>query len=140
VRGRVLVVEDDETIRHLVSMALFDEGYEVLAAANGAVALERMREHPPDVILLDMNMPIMDGWEFARRYRELNEAPANDYAPAMSVRRAPAVIVMTAGMTAQSRAEQIGAEDYLAKPFDLEMLMETVERHLPTAPAGRGAR
>ena len=127
----MLVVEDDEAIRRLVSMTLFEHGYEVLSAANGAVALERVREHQPDVILLDMNMPIMDGWEFSRRYRELN-------VPAPGVRQAAVapVIVMTAAVAAQARAEQIGADDYVAKPFDLDELIEVVERHMP---AGRAA-
>ena len=130
----MLVVEDDEAIRRLVSMTLFEHGYEVLSAANGAVALERVREHQPDVILLDMNMPIMDGWEFSRRYREL-KVPETSTGTGARHTAAP-VIVMTAAVAAQARAEQIGADDYVAKPFDLDELIEVVERHMP---AGRAA-
>ena len=102
-------------------MALFDEGYEVLTASNGAIAMEHAREHPPDVILLDMNMPIMDGWDFSARYREMSGQHA-------------AIVVMTAAASAQARAEQLGAEDYLGKPFDLTDLFRVVERHVPDDP------
>lgn len=122
-RGRVLVVDDDEPIRRLVAMALLDDGYEVLSASNGAIALEHAREHAPDVVLLDMNMPIMDGWEFFKRYRELVG------------QRAP-VVVMTAAASAQARAEQLGAEGWLGKPFDLDDLTAAVRRFLPPGPGG----
>jgi CheY-like chemotaxis protein len=133
---RVLVVDDDESIRRLISMALFDAGYEVLSAANGAIALEHAREHAPDVVLLDMNMPIMDGWEFFRRYQE--HAALEDEQPEHARRAHRAsVIVMTAAASAQARAEQIGADDYLAKPFDLDDLYRTIERHHPGSPYRR---
>jgi CheY-like chemotaxis protein len=122
----VLVVEDDEDIRRLVTMALFDEGYEVLSASNGAIALEHSRQHRPDVVLLDMNMPIMDGWEYFRRLRE----GPGPHTP---------VVVMTAAASAQARAEQLGAEDHLGKPFDLDDLLRVIERQLGGTP-GRGAR
>lgn len=61
--ARVLVVEDDEDIREAVVEAIADRGYVVVAAENGAVAMERMREHPPCIVLLDLMMPVMDGWE-----------------------------------------------------------------------------
>ena len=122
-RGRVLVVDDDEPIRRLVGMALLDDGYEVLSASNGAIALEHAREHAPDVVLLDMNMPIMDGWEFFKRYQELSR------------QRAP-VVVMTAAASAQTRAEQLGADAWLGKPFDLEDLAAVVKRFLPPDPSG----
>ena len=121
-------------------MALFDQGYEVLSAGNGAVALEREREHPADVILLDMNMPIMDGWEFARRYKELGAAADGGEVGAKAGRRSKAaLIVMTAAVSAQARAEQVGADDFVAKPFDLDDLLDVVERNLPSGPdRGRG--
>ena len=66
---RVLVVDDDESIRQIVRMCLGDEGYEVFEAANGLDALALLPDCRPDLILLDLRMPVMDGWEFARRYR-----------------------------------------------------------------------
>src|SRR5262245_17777894 len=68
---RVLLVDDDESIRQVVSIFLSDEGYEIAGAGNGREALELVTDFRPDIILLDLRMPVMDGWEFARTYREL---------------------------------------------------------------------
>src|SRR5207249_1817499 len=68
--GRVLVVEDEAAIRGALIEALADEGYDTVAAANGAIALDVVREAPPDVIILDLMMPVMDGWQFLSRCRE----------------------------------------------------------------------
>src|SRR5262245_21035427 len=66
---RVLVVDDDTDIGEMVRLALTDEGYEVVFVQNGAEALDASQSGPFDVILLDMRMPVMDGWAFAREYR-----------------------------------------------------------------------
>lgn len=115
---RVLVVDDDEGIGEFVGMALSDEGYKVETAPHGAVALEIVGRQAPDVILLDMRMPIMDGWEFARRYRER----PGPHAP---------IVVMTAARDAADRAAEITAEGVLAKPFDLDALLGIVARFAP---------
>lgn len=115
-RPRVLVVDDDEHIRGFVSLALLDEGYDIVTAANGALALERAVEYPPDVIVLDLNMPVMDGWTFAERYREL------------PVRHAP-IVVCTAGAPTPAAIERVAPTAYLNKPFDLGELVAVVERH-----------
>lgn len=114
---RVLVVDDDESIRNFVSLALAYDGYEVMCASHGAAALELVAESPPSLILLDMRMPVLDGWGFARAYRE-RPGP-----------RAP-IIVLTAARDADRRASEIGAAGYLAKPFDLDDLFALVERHM----------
>jgi CheY-like chemotaxis protein len=118
---RVLVVEDDEDIRSFVSLVLRDAGYSVLEAANGLEALERVEQEPPGAILLDMKMPIMDGWAFAARYR----ASSPDLAP---------IIVMTAAHEASARAREVEASDVLGKPFDIEDLLAKLARVL--APHG----
>ncbi len=112
---RVLIVDDDESIREFVSWALSEDGYEVGIAQDGAAALALIEKWTPDVILLDMRMPTMNGWEFSKRYRELY------------LSRAP-IIVLTAARDATSSAREIGAEAYLSKPFDLEELLALVER------------
>lgn len=117
----VLVVDDDESIREFVSVALTDEGYTVLTARDGAVALQWVSRQRPGVILLDMRMPVMDGWEFSRAYRSTPEP----HAP---------IIVVTAARDAADRAAQIDADGYLAKPFDLLDLLAIVERYLGPAP------
>lgn len=115
-RARILIVDDDESIGEFVSMALADEGYDVVTAPNGATALELIELGRPDVILLDMRMPIMDGWEFARRYRQRTGPPAP-------------IIVITAARDADDRAAQVEADDVLAKPFNLDDLLDLVDRY-----------
>jgi CheY-like chemotaxis protein len=112
-RRPILVVEDDEDIRDFLVDVLGDAGYRVLAAPNGAVALDLINDPVPLAILLDMKMPVMDGWEFASRYRR---SPAPE---------AP-IIVMTAAHDAAARAQQIGAAGLLPKPFEVDHLLEAV--------------
>ncbi len=119
---RVLVVDDDEGILGFIREILTDEGYEVVEAIDGAEALDRARRQRPDLILLDMRMPAMDGWEFAEAYRS---APG-PHAP---------IIVMTAARDAADIAADIHAQGYLAKPFTLDRLLSVVERHVQQATA-----
>ena len=114
--GPVLVVDDDATIREVVDAFLSEEGYEVVTAPDGAAALARVRERPPGLILLDMRMPVMDGWAFARAYRR---APG-PHAP---------IVVLTAAREAAERAAAIGADGVLGKPFDLYRLLYLVRQH-----------
>lgn len=111
----VLVVDDDPSIREFLELALMGEGYQVSSAANGEIALGLVQLSPPDLILLDMRMPVVDGWEFARRY---HQSPA-PWAP---------ILVITAAVDAARRAAEIDADGYLAKPFDLGELLRTVDR------------
>lgn len=111
--GPILIVDDDEGIRDIVAMALTDEGYRVVTAEHGAAALQAIARQPPAVILLDMRMPVMDGWEFARLYRQ----GPGPHAP---------IIVVTAARDASARAAQIDAEGVLAKPFGMVALLQVV--------------
>ncbi len=119
---QVLVIDDDEGIREMLEMALSDEGYLVESAPHGAAGLEVLNRWRPDIILLDMRMPIMDGWEFARLYRD----QPGPHAP---------IVVVTAARDAGNRAEQIQADGYLAKPFSLDELLDVVERFVPPVEA-----
>jgi DNA-binding response OmpR family regulator len=110
---RVLVVEDDESIRDLVDLVLTSAGFEVLTASDGAAALQVVGAVHPDLVLLDMRMPVMDGWEFARRYR----AGPEPHAP---------IVVVTAARDAAQRAAEIDANGYLGKPFDMGELVALV--------------
>jgi CheY-like chemotaxis protein len=83
-----------------------------------AAALDVIARTPPDVILLDMKMPVMDGWELARRYRQ------------MPGPRAP-IVVVTAAQDAASRAAEVAADGHLPKPFDLEDLFRVVDTYAP---------
>ena len=112
----VLVIDDDDSIRELVQMALRDEGYDVLTAQHGGAALSLLGHENPGLILLDMRMPVMDGWEFARLYRER----PGPHVP---------IVVITAAHEVAERAAQVAADDFLAKPFDIDDLVHMVERH-----------
>lgn len=112
---RVLVVDDEESIREVLDLVLSQEGYEVITAPNGAVALSLLDQAPPAVILLDMKMPIMDGWQFARAYRQ-RPSP-----------RAP-IVVITAATDAAERAAEINADGFVSKPCNLEELFNVVAR------------
>ena len=113
---RVLVVDDDSDIRDLVFMVLVDEGYDVLLAPDGQVALHFASEHPPDVILLDYNMPVCDGPTFAAAYRR--QPPP--HAP---------IVLVTASHEAARRAAEVRADDFLGKPFELPRLLDLVQRY-----------
>jgi len=115
-KGPVLVVDDDADMLAMVDMVLGAEGYRVVAAANGAEALEQIAREMPSLILLDMRMPVMDGWRFAEAFRARYD------------HRVP-IIVMTAAENAKARAEEIDADGHLAKPFDLEQLFACVRRY-----------
>jgi two-component system chemotaxis response regulator CheY len=113
----VLVVEDDESLREVMSWTLSDSGFEVAAVENGAEALAFVTANPPKLILLDMRMPVMDGWEFARRYR----SSPGPHAP---------IVVVTAAADARGLAAQIEANGFLEKPFDVEELITIVQSYL----------
>jgi DNA-binding response OmpR family regulator len=114
---RVLVVDDDAAIRQVIAFALSDEGFEVDQAKDGLTALEVIDRRHPDLILLDMRMPGMDGWEFVKRYRERpHQAP---------------IIVLTAAQDAAQRGAEVNAAGCLSKPFDLDTLIETVSALVP---------
>lgn len=114
-RARVLVVDDDHSILDTVTSILENEGHQVMAASGGAEALSMARAWHPTLVLLDMRMPIMDGWAVARSLRE-------------SGSRVP-IVVMTAAENASRWAHEIGASGHLDKPFGLDDLIEVVERH-----------
>ncbi|HUP27769.1 MAG TPA: response regulator [Chloroflexia bacterium] len=114
----VLVVEDNPEIRSMVVEMLEFEGYHVAEAPNGAEGLKLLESIRPGLVLLDMRMPVLDGWGFARALKQ------------QEVR--PPVVVMTATENARRWAYEVEADGYLAKPFDLKDLLEAVARfHKP---------
>lgn len=121
-RPVVLVVDDEPDIRRLVGEALHLEGYRVRTAGDGREALQRVAEEPPDLILLDLAMPAMDGTQFCRLLAR---------APLRAERPGPIpVILISADRHLRERAAELGAADYLTKPFDLDDLLAAVQRHL----------
>ena len=125
----VLVVDDEDDIRGFLESALENEGYEVVQAANGLEALHLLEAGAPELILLDMDMPVMDGREFAEAYR-------HSYNPQVPI------VVMSARPSAARTAASIGACCYLNKPFDLDELLQVangIVRGGEAVAAGAGA-
>jgi CheY-like chemotaxis protein len=117
----ILVVDDDPSILAVVSEVLDLEGYPVRTAKDGAEALAVVAQEPRSLVLLDMRMPVLDGWGFVRALRQQEIALP--------------IVVMTAAQDARGWAEEIQAQGYLAKPFELLDLLAAVER-LRAEPAG----
>jgi two-component system, chemotaxis family, chemotaxis protein CheY len=115
----ILVVDDDPDILEALSEILEAEGFEIRRARNGKEALERLEPDAPQLILLDLMMPVMDGWEFAQRMRQ--KPPAISSIP---------LIVLSADRNVGSKAMDIGAVGHLAKPFELNDLLEMVRKAL----------
>ena len=111
---RILVVDDDPHIRELVEVFLVQEGFEVLAAADGMHALELLESSPVDLVILDIMMPRMDGWELCKELRELYDMP---------------LLMLTAkGETTQKvKGFQLGTDDYMVKPFEPVELVARVK-------------
>ena len=125
VRGRVLVVEDNETNR-LVATGILDTmgiGYEI--ASNGLEAIDAVAENTYDVILMDCQMPEMDGFEATRKIRENEEETGQET-------RVP-IVALTANAIRgdRERCLEAGMDDYLSKPIDPERLLETIGEYLP---------
>ena len=113
----ILVVDDDPTILATVSEVLDMEGFAVMTATNGAEALVAVDQTVPSLVLLDMRMPVLDGWGFMRAVRERGLSLT--------------VVVMTAAADARRWGREIGAEGVLAKPFDIDELLRAVQQWRP---------
>jgi CheY-like chemotaxis protein len=114
----ILVVDDEQAILLMLRDLLQDEGYTVLTALNGAVALALARDVKPDLVLTDLMMPTMDGYELARH---LHTEPAMAHIP---------VIAMSA---AHRSFDHVLFTDVIAKPFDIAPLIATISAQLPNA-------
>jgi DNA-binding response OmpR family regulator len=117
---RILIVDDDESIRQVVRLCLMDEGFEVREAPNGQAALDALDEFQPELILLDLRMPVMDGREFARRYESVSGA----HAP---------IIAFVAALNAEQECANLTTAGILTKPFDLDDLLKAVRSQLAVA-------
>lgn len=119
---RVLVVDDDPLIRATVAELLLDEGYAVHQAGDGAEALELVQRFAPNAVVLDLMMPVLDGWAFVDRVRTL---PGCEDMP---------IVVMSATHGLHETAERLhamGVRAVVAKPFDVDALIAIVQRFAP---------
>jgi two-component system chemotaxis response regulator CheY len=114
----VLVVEDDESIRSVITDVLEERGFRVSGAANGAEAIEVLKRFPPDILVLDLLMPVMHGWEFMETYSEQTGGK-------------PLPIVVVSVNPALPRSfNRFGVHSVVSKPFDVDDLADAVERAL----------
>ncbi|MEW9531878.1 response regulator transcription factor [Microbispora sp. NPDC049125] len=120
---RLLVVDDEPVVRELLSATLRFAGYTVTSAATGGEAVEAARAEPPDLVLLDVMLPDMEGFEVIRRLRELPR-PLDGTRPG----QVP-VLFLTARDATQDKINglRLGGDDYVTKPFDLEELLARIE-------------
>lgn len=129
---RILLVEDEPAISGFVRRGLIFEGFEVTIAEDGREALDSLRDDPPDLLVLDLMLPGMDGIEITRRIRAAEGADESARLPILVLTARDSVSDRVAGLDA-------GADDYLVKPFDFEELVARVRallrrtRHAPTA-------
>ena len=111
--SQILVVDDEPQVVWMLQFSLEAEGYQTLSARDGRAALDEVREHHPAVVLLDIMMPVMDGWAFLE---ELQALPADER---------PRVIVVSARSSLRDRAKaaELGADAFVAKPFNVDDLL-----------------
>jgi len=122
---KILLVEDNEMNRDMLSRRLARKGYEVVCAVDGQQGLDLARRERPDLILMDMSLPVLDGWEATRRLKadaELNGLP---------------VIALTAHAMAsdEQQAREAGCDDYDTKPIELSRLLGKIEALIRRPPA-----
>lgn len=127
--ARLLVVEDEPSISGFVRRGLIFEGYDVEVAGSGRAALESMRDRPPDLVVLDLMMPEVDGIEVTRRVRAAEEADDRPRVPILMLTARDAIADRVAGL-------EVGADDYLVKPFDFDELLARVRALLRRAKPG----
>ena len=122
-RKRILVVDDEIYIVHILEFTLTMEGYEVLTAADGEEALRRLEQDRPDLVVLDIMMPKVDGYEVLRRIRADEE-----------FRQLPVILLSAKGRPIDRETGlEIGADDYIVKPFSPRRLLEKIQDLLERA-------
>jgi len=126
---RVLLVEDNEMNRDMLARRLTRKGYSVSVALDGAQGLQMAAEMPPDIILMDMSLPVLDGWEASRR---LKADPA--------LREIP-ILALTAHAMSDDRTKALeaGCDEYDTKPVEFSRLLEKMEAMLRKRPLVEGA-
>jgi CheY-like chemotaxis protein len=123
---KILLVEDNEMNRDMLSRRLARKGFEVFLAVDGAAGVEMVTSHTPDLVLMDMSLPVLDGWEATRR---LKADPATRHIP---------VIALTAHAMSSDRGKALeaGCDDYDTKPIDLARLLSKIETLLGQSAGG----
>jgi two-component system, OmpR family, KDP operon response regulator KdpE len=121
VSEKILVIDDDETTMQLLTILLERRGFEVIKAQSAEEGLRKAYRHQPDLVLLDIMMPDMDGWEVCKRLREMSDVP---------------IIFLTAKGDSKDvvRGLEMGADDYVVKPYENDELIARLRAHLRRSP------
>jgi two-component system, OmpR family, alkaline phosphatase synthesis response regulator PhoP len=118
--GKILVVDDEVYILHILDFSLGAEGFEVITANNGELAIEKAKQEKPDLIVLDIMMPVVDGYETCRRLKRESET-----------KNIPVVLLTAKGRDVDKRlGYEVGAVDYIVKPFSPNRLIERIQEIL----------
>ena len=118
--GKILVVDDEVYILHILDFSLGAEGFEVITANNGELAIEKAKQEKPDLIVLDIMMPVVDGYETCRRLKRESET-----------KNIPVVLLTAKGRDVDKRlGYEVGAIDYIVKPFSPNRLIERIQEIL----------
>lgn len=123
---RILIIDDDAGIANLVHHILGAQGYEVLSASNGETGINIIREKSPDLVILDLMLPVQDGWDVCKNIRSFSNVP---------------ILIMSAlnGALYIASALDAGADDYLVKPVPNNMLLARVKRLLQRSAQNRAS-
>ena len=122
-RGPILIVEDERPLQQAMTAALRTKGYRVVSAHNGSDAIALAEVHAPSLVILDLQMPVLDGWGFAHALRRRGqEVP---------------IVIITGGLEAACSADEMGAIGYLQKPFRLGQLLLAVSEFVSPPDARR---
>lgn len=118
---KILIIDDEETTVQLIGMLLEKRGFETIKAFRAEEGLRKAYRHQPDLVLLDIMMPDMDGWDVCKRLREMSDVP---------------IVFLTARSDVKDvvRGLEMGADDYVTKPYDNEELVARVRAHLRRSP------
>ena len=126
-RRKVLIIDDDMYLLRLLKRALEKDGYDIAVASSGAEGLKELYRYKPEVVVLDVMMPVMDGWEVCKRIRELSDVP---------------IIMLTAKSAEMDKVRgfKLGIDDYVTKPFSLTELTARIGALLHRASGDSSAR
>jgi CheY-like chemotaxis protein len=118
---RILLVEDNDMNRDMLTRRLSRRGYEVSCAADGAEAIQKTRGERPDLVLMDIGLPVVDGWQAIRTLKAGSDTA-----------RIP-IIALTAHALAEDHARALaeGCHDFVSKPINLQVLLDAIQRHAP---------
>jgi DNA-binding response OmpR family regulator len=128
-KPRILVVEDDPDLRRILKLQLESRGYEITEAENGAEGFQAIQTAVPECVILDLMMPVLDGFGFLKRVRSI-----------MVTKDVP-ILILTASEDERNRVRgfQYQADAYMSKPYDLEKLTQQVEKLMAAAPVNKPA-